>query len=83
MRTTKELLVIMLENINNGRFQYGLCGLVDRLFNYNIIGGEEYNRLMTIIQENRPKSTYDGEWYWKPGIKKPRVNWLNTQIEKL
>jgi hypothetical protein len=79
MRTTKELLEIMLKNMS--MFKNGLCGLVWALYRENIISAHEYYTLKDVISKGRPKRTFDDEWYWKPGNKKPRVNWINKQIE--
>jgi hypothetical protein len=74
MRTTKVLLVIMLENIE--KFRYGLCGLVSILLREDIITRMEFNQLIEYIEANPPKKTYDESYYWKPGNKKPRERWL-------
>jgi hypothetical protein len=83
MRTTKELLELMLLGIvDNGFFRIGLCGLVDRLYYNHIIDNEEYLRLYAFVKSNPPKKTYDDIWYWKPGNLKPRIVWLKKHIEK-
>ena len=81
MRTAKELLILMLDNMIF--FRSGLCALAENLYLNDIINGEEYRSLRDLIKSNKPERTYDEEWYWKPGIKKPRVNWIKKQIETL
>ena len=82
MRTTKELLEVMLLAMDNNLFRRGLCGLADRLYNDHNMGSEEYLRLYAFVKQNPPKKKYSDLWYWKPGNSKPRIKWLKEQIEK-
>jgi hypothetical protein len=80
MRTRKELLQLLLDNIN--LLQLGLCGLAWRLNNRRMISVEECIDIREYIRQQRPKKTYKGyDYYWKPGNEKPRINWLKKHIE--
>jgi hypothetical protein len=81
MRTTKELLIVMLLAVDNGLYRRGLCGLNDRLYHHHIIDIQEWSCLSNYIRQNPPKKKYDDIWYWKPGNVKPRIAWLKKQIE--
>ena len=81
MRTTKELLEVMLLAMDDGKFRRGLCGLVDRLYHDQYMSTEEYLRLYNFVKSNPPKKKYSDIWYWKPGNVKPRIAWLKKHIE--
>jgi hypothetical protein len=83
MRTTKELLEIMLKN--EGYFNCGLCDWVSRLFINNIISLDEKYKLKTYIRENKPfnwRTFLKSAYYWKPGNIKPRIKWIKKHIKK-
>ena len=80
MRTRKELLQLLLDNIN--MLQLGLCGLAWRLSNRRMISIEECLDIREYIRQQRPKRTYKHyDYYWKPGNIKPRIAWLKRHIE--
>lgn len=79
MRTTKELLQIMLDNIDE--MVFGLCGLVSLLRTRGIITLHEYFRLKHYLEDNRPPELYGSAYWWKIGVKKPRIKWLKKQIK--
>jgi len=80
MRTRKEILQLLLDNIN--LLQLGLCGLAWRLDNLRMISLEECLDIREYIKSQRPKKTYKGyDYYWMPGNVKPRINWLKKHIE--
>jgi hypothetical protein len=88
MRTTKELLEVMLENIDS--LHSGLCHLTYLLrAEYDIIEFSEYEFLGKFLEENLPVQKYTppdsfDEMYSFPyGEKQPRIDWLKQQIEKL
>jgi hypothetical protein len=84
MRTTKELLTIMLENIDKVKVR-GLCGVVANLTMIGIITNGEHEILMDYIVNHRPINLHymvNNVFYWKPGKKKPRVRWLKRHINK-
>lgn len=87
MRTTKELLEVMLENIDS--LESGLCILIHKLvFVTNDISFEEHVRLDEYLKENLPDKTFSYE-YDPPrfsfpwGEKEPRIKWLKEQIQLL
>jgi hypothetical protein len=84
MRTTKELLEIMLENI--GKLNTGLCRLVRQLQSERIITHEEANHLLNYIFKNKPFNLTtimsDSFYYWDCGKQKPRRRWLKRHIRQ-
>ncbi len=81
MRTTKQLLEVMLENID--MLKSGLCRLSHNLYyytdkmSYNEMGNVQYYMSLFL-----PETKADG-YCWPIGEKEPRIKWLKEQIEKL
>ena len=90
MRTTKELLEVMLEHKNLFE-NTGLCGLAGRLEFRDIINHQEWRRLRDYIKHNRPSKYSSLEcfkqrhsaFYWRMGNLAPRVEWIKKHIKKL
>ena len=80
-RTIKELLELVLENISIMRF--GICSVVWDLYDDDTITLDEYNDLNDYIDANRGSHYYRPErcYFWKPGLKRPRIAWLKKHIE--
>lgn len=91
MRTTKELLEIMLKH--KDLFKTGLCFLALTLFSRDIITYQEYITLSSYIRHNRPDyfswtnyvKGYDKRrgYYFPSGKIKPRIYWIKTHIKRL
>ena len=80
MRTTKELLELMLEH--QGLFYAGLCRWALYLHRNYLITEVEYLLLNQYIKENKPENA-GRTYYWENGKIAPRIEWINQQIEKL
>ena len=80
MRTTKELLELMLKH--QELFKVGLCYLAFDLYDDDLITRAEYLLLRQYIKENKPENA-DDTFYWEKGKIAPRIEWINQQIEKL
>lgn len=93
MRDLKELLIILLDNVEElmgeKRLASGLCWTAWLLYRANIINGKEESLIDKFINLNMPEyyaSPYDNfvsSYGWKRGAVEPRIKWLNEQIEKL
>lgn len=87
MRTEKELLQVLLDNI--GLLKYGLCGLARDLHisDKKILSFKEYMSIKQYIRENAPvRYLDDGEesvYHWPVGEIEPRRVWLEEEIKKL
>lgn len=85
MRTTKELLQLMLNHIRwMGGF--GLCALIWELYREGLISFEEEKILIRYLKENRPKNLrtyFKSPWYWTQGRQRPRIKWLKKHIKIL
>lgn len=87
MRTTKELLQVMLDNID--MLESGLCYYVAALSRNSIISYSEYDHLIKYLDACLPDRKYRGiyidrlEYCFPYGEKEPRIEWLKQQIEKL
>jgi len=81
MRTEKELLQLLLDNID--KLETGLCYLTYFLWVYhNSISYDEKQKITLYIELKAPKKRKDC-FHWKPNEKQPRIEWLKSQIEKL
>lgn len=86
MRTTKELLIILRDHLENGgRLRTGLCGEIVCFPEYN---DEERREVLSFIHFHRPTSgkhfndSYQySAFYWPWGDREPRIAWLNELIE--
>ena len=91
MRTTKELLEVMLEH--QDKFRLGLCIWTQELRLYRIISFSECVHLKDYIKNNRPstfsswdyfKYSFSGSrFYWEASEIKPRIKWIKKHIKKL
>jgi hypothetical protein len=77
MRTKKELLQLMLDNID--LLSAGLCHLNYKLFDLNMITENEYYLLDHFFLNEFS----DFDYHWKMGLKEPRIEWLKKQINEL
>lgn len=77
MRTTKELLEVMLENID--KLKEGLCLLSLDLRCADLITRDEDMIIMLYLENNIKSSRFA----WPVGEKEPRIKWLKEQIEKI
>lgn len=85
MRTTKELLELMLINISL-MGDFGLCALIAELYRnrQTEISYDEYSFLRTYVKWNRPKNLhtlFGSVFYWTKGRKLPRIKWLKKHIK--
>lgn len=88
MRTTKELLEVMLNN--KQIFSTGLCSWAGQLYWNGMINRDEEARLAVYIRVSRPskfssfgafKNRSSG-YYWPNGDINPRIKWLKKHIKK-
>ena len=96
MRTINELLIILRDNARvkkswfglKQRIDYGLCYEIDYLYeNFFFdsskihIDNREAMLLLDYLYQNRPDKAITYGMYWPPYKWKPRLKWLNEQIE--
>jgi len=82
MRNIKELLQVMLSNINKiNSWNDGMCILAVKLLGEQIITNDEYNCLLKHIKSNPPKNRYDNSYFFEPGQIQPRIEWLEKHIK--
>ena len=79
MRTIKQLLELMLEH--QELFGTGLCLCSSYLHLKDLISNTEKELLLEYIKENKPENA-GNLFYWEEGEIAPRIEWINTQIEK-
>lgn len=75
MRTTKQILELMLANIDN--LDFGLCKLLYYLYMANVITIEEYNHTLCYMNSFKP---IDKLWFPKGDVES-RINWLKEHIK--
>ena len=86
-RTTKELLKIILDNIESyfckdPIIDDGICVVVLSLFlNYEIIIKERF-KLENYLRINLPPKMKNSGYCWHKGELEPRIKWLEEQIDK-
>lgn len=88
MRSTKELLQLMLDN--RSCFTGGLCAWVTVMWCSNIITIGEQQLLMDYIRRNRPNwlsstnafKRRNSSYYWEPNVIEPRIKWLKKHIKR-
>jgi len=87
MRTTKELLQLMINEIETGsRCNYGLCMVISHVPNVTI---EEVQHIRNYIKTNRPSkyssfSAYfsrNSTYYWRLNNPTPRIDWIKKHIK--
>jgi hypothetical protein len=77
----------------------GLCSVIHYLYHNDEITFDERDRLLNYLSDNKPRNAKIREkkfvgqcdhegWnlgihWWKPKAVKPRINWLNKQIDKV
>ena len=81
MRTHTELIELILKHFDKYFFS-GLCYVVCQMRRDELISMEEEQYLIQLIHDNPPKDRDPGHglWYWAVGVKEPRMQWLNKQI---
>jgi hypothetical protein len=79
MRTEKELLQILLDNMN--LFTTGLCILSWRLSNDEIITQKEEEFIDEYISSNLLHGRFG--YAFPRGEREPRIKWLKQQIKQL
>ena len=65
---------------------HSICNLVYALHSNGDINISEKSKLIHFMSMNKPQEIYienDIEYFFKPGLAKPRIEWLNEQIQRL
>ena len=87
MRSTKELLEVLLDQYENSRVEgiqwSGLCFAIIRLPAGYVIDQYEKEALLKVIKANRPYSVVSPLYWWPKGEVEPRVEFLKQLISKL
>ena len=89
MRTINELLIILRDNARvkkswfglRQRIESGLCYEVGKLEELGILSIDEWSILKKHIHISAPDYIKDSGYRWTPCKWKPRLKWLNKQIE--
>lgn len=81
----KELLIKLRDFIINQEPSIfrGMCGQISIMYYKDKITNLESIRLKDYIKSNKPNFVSSGVYWWDPGLKQPRIDWLNDQINKL
>ena len=89
MRTINELLIILRDNARvkkswfglRQRIESGLCYEIGKLEESQIISDDEWAILRRHIYNYAPVCNDISGYRWPIGLWKPRLKWLNKQIE--
>ena len=60
-----------------------LCDTIHHLWLFDYINMAESYLLNNYLQQRKPKQTYGRHFFFKPGLAKPRIEWLDEQIQRL
>lgn len=88
MKTNKELLQILLDNIEeafSSKIYDGLCSLVGHVHRELFVSTYDANRLYEYLFLGLPTRFSQGGYRgycWIPGKLEPRIKWLKEQINK-
>ncbi len=84
MRTDKELLELLLENIEQGIKSgwSGMCGVIIMLTMQSVMSVNESERLNSIILANPTKMYKKSSWFFEPYQIEPRKEYLKQLIAK-
>lgn len=90
MESTKELLIILRDYIQNHIFESGLCYNNQTMVRNDLINADEYKKLQRFIDQHRPKkgekfyleSQVNSAFYWPQGDRDIRIAWLDYHIKK-
>lgn len=75
---------VKTNQFNKGNIN-GLCLAILRMYSkLEIITRSQLNYLQLIIDND--SYNYNNQWesyYWKPGLKAPRIRWINKKLKEL
>ena len=87
MRSTKELLEVLLDQYENNRIDWiqwaGLCDAIGALSEYGLINSYEDCILQAYIIDNRPDGSIKMSFWWPMGETAPRIEFLKKLISEL
>ena len=87
MRSTKELLEVLLDQYKNNRIDdiqvFGLCWAIEIIFDKNVISVDEYYHLDDIINNSCPNVFGGSGYWWRSGETAPRIEFLQNLIAEL
>lgn len=61
----------------------GLCDIIDTMYLKGYITLTADIIIRQYIYNHKPKNTYNNEYFWRPGVVKPRKKYLKKHILKL
>jgi len=83
MLKTKVLLANLRDYIIEEEGFCGMCVSNASMFDNKKISRYKFDLIYSYINDNKPEEHWFKGYWWKAGDKKPRIEWLNQQIEKL
>ena len=84
MRTTKELLILLRDELPNRIDDEGMCSVIQFMKFDRLISYDEMKLLEYYLIKNDPKTKHlNTDYWWEEGDLAPRIKWLNKQIKRL
>lgn len=87
LRTIQQLRLLkkMRSLIVRDKNFYGMCGVINDLWNTSRINVFEQGILNVFLYDRKPSLSrqYGCGFWWKSGNKKPRLRWIDKEIKKL
>jgi hypothetical protein len=81
MRSTKELLILLREEVEGPEFELGMCDVINKMFVLEEISESEYIELNSYLYDNDPE--YDETFWFPRGERQPRIDWINQQLRNM
>lgn len=81
MRSLNKLLIIIKKDIKKDKnFSRGICYNITKLYENKKITDLEYKIIGNFIKNSKPINKFNNIFWWNPGDKKPRLEWLESNI---
>lgn len=68
------------KEFGKGKYYHGLCLVAWHFRNTLSLGTYEQAKYLVELVE---KEFNDSQYHWKPGLKSPRIKWIDKQIKEL
>ena len=69
--------------VKSERLEYGLCNSIFWLGVLDLITPEQRTYLESVVPKRRPVLSNMFSYCWEPGVKKPRIDFINKKLKEL
>lgn len=82
LRTDRELVQLVIDSFDL-HFHSGLCALLNGMLDTELLNEEEYLRVRSLFDEEKPLTAYGFGYWWESGNPVPRIDFLNNLLTNL